>query len=211
MKNWARWTLFVLWIVLLVLTAQFWNPFVSFPALLKYSVVSVVAAGVYGALFILIQFYILLSIIFPLPPRADSKAPKSIWRKAFKFLFKESPISPKAPKTLDEMVGNEAAKIEIKEAIDILKKSAHYEGSGAQVPKGMLFVGSPGVGKTLFARAIANEVGVPFYVVEGGAISGLIMGLGVLKLKTLFRKLQRHDRAILFIDEIESMASKRQQ
>ncbi|HMX46196.1 MAG TPA: hypothetical protein PKC93_09620, partial [Candidatus Obscuribacter sp.] len=87
MKNWARWTLFVLWIVLLVLTAQFWNPFVSFPALLKYSVVSVVAAGVYGALFILIQFYILLSIIFPLPPRADSKAPKSIWRKAFKFLF----------------------------------------------------------------------------------------------------------------------------
>lgn len=211
MKNWARWTLFVLWIVLLVLTAQFWNPFVSFPALLKYSVVSVVAAGVYGALFILIQFYILLSIIFPLPPRADSKAPKSIWRKTFKFLFKESPISPKAPKTLDEMVGNEAAKIEIKEAIDILKKSAHYEGSGAQVPKGMLFVGSPGVGKTLFARAIANEVGVPFYVVEGGAISGLIMGLGVLKLKTLFRKLQRHDRAILFIDEIESMASKRQQ
>ncbi|NJL71824.1 MAG: AAA family ATPase [Candidatus Competibacteraceae bacterium] len=109
------------------------------------------------------------------------------------------------------MVGNEAAKIEIKEAIDILKKSSHYEGSGAQVPKGMLFVGSPGVGKTLFARAIANEVGVPFYVVEGGAISGLFMGLGVLKLKTLFRKLQRHDRAILFIDEIESMASKRQQ
>lgn len=211
MKNWVRWTLLILWIVALVYTAQWWNPFASFPALLKYSVVSVVAAGVYGALFILIQFYILLAIIFPLPPRADSKAPQKSWAKAFKWFLKDPPINPKAPTTLDEMIGNEAAKIEIREAIDILKKSKHYEGSGAQVPKGMLFVGAPGVGKTLFARAIANEVGVPFYVVEGGAISGLFMGLGVLKLKTLFSKLKRHDRAILFIDEIESMGARRQQ
>ncbi len=125
--------------------------------------------------------------------------------------MKESPIRANAPKTLDEMVGNTAAKIEIKEIIDILGKSKHYQESGAQVPKGMLFIGPPGVGKTLFARAIANEVGVPFYVVEGGAIGGLFMGLGTLKLKTLFRKLKNHDRAILFIDEIDSMATRRTQ
>lgn len=211
MKNWVRWVLFILWVIALIATAQYWNPFTSVSALLKYSIISVIAAGVYGALFILIQFYILLSIIFPLPPRGDAKAPQNFWRKTFKFFYKDSPINPKAPKFLNEMIGNEAAKIEIKEAIDILQKAVHYEGSGAQVPKGMLFVGPPGVGKTLFARAIANEVGVPFYVVEGGAISGLFLGLGVLKLKTLFNKLKRHDRAILFIDEIESMASKRQQ
>lgn len=67
----------------------------------------------------------------------------------------------------------------------------------------------PGVGKTLFARAIANEVGVPFYVVEGAGFSGLIYGLGVFKLKSLFNKLKKHDRAILFIDEIDSMGSRR--
>jgi ATP-dependent metalloprotease FtsH len=211
MKKWARILLFVLWTIGLVITATYWNPFASFPALLKYTVLTLVVAVVYGALFIIIQFYILLSIIFPLPPRADSKAPKSIWRKAFKFLFNDPPLNPKAPTTLDEMIGNDKAKQEIREVIDILQKSKHYEDSGAQVPKGMLFVGAPGVGKTLFARAIANEVGVPFYVVDGGGISGIFFGLGVLKLKTLFRKLKQHDRAILFIDEIESMGARRSQ
>lgn len=211
MKNWARWTILIAWTLLLIFTAQWWNPFTSFPALLKYSVVSLIGAAIFGALMILMQFYILLNIIFPLPPRADSKAPKSTWKKMFKFLFKDPPINPKAPKSLDELIGNEKAKTEIREVIDILSNSQHYIESGADVPKGMLFVGPPGVGKTLFARAIANEVGVPFYVVEGAGFSGLIYGLGVLKLKMLFSKLRRHERSILFIDEIESMGSRRQQ
>lgn len=211
MKTWARWTLLILWTVGLILTAQYWNPFASLPAFLKYSVITLVVAVLYGAFFIIIQFYIMLSVIFPLPPRADSKAPKSIGKRWFKWLYKESPISPNAPKTLEEMTGNDKAKQEIREVIDIIQKAKHYEDSGAQVPKGMLFVGPPGVGKTLFARAIANEAGVPFYVIDGGGVAGIFMGLGVLKLKTLFRKLKAHDRAILFIDEIESMGSKRSQ
>lgn len=209
MKTWARWTLLILWTAGLIFTAQYWNPFASLPAFLKYSVITLVVAVLYGAFFMIIQFYIMLSVIFPLPPRADSKAPKSIWKRWFKWLYKESPISPNAPKTLEEMTGNDKAKQEIREVIDIIQKAKHYEDSGAQVPKGMLFVGPPGVGKTLFARAIANEAGVPFYVIDGGGVAGIFMGLGVLKLKTLFRKLKAHDRAILFIDEIESMGSKR--
>jgi ATP-dependent metalloprotease FtsH len=126
-------------------------------------------------------------------------------------MFEKPRINPKAPTSLDELIGNEQAKIEIKEVIDMLAHPENYVASGAEIPKGMLFVGAPGVGKTLFARAIANEVGVPFYVVEGGSISGLFMGLGVLKLKTLFGKLKRHGRAILFIDEIDSMAVRRTQ
>ncbi len=193
----------------MIFTAQWWNPFASLPALLKYSVVSVIAATIFGALVILIQYYLLVSIIFPLPPRADSRAPKTIWRRIFPFLFKNPPISPKAPKSLEELIGNAQAKQEIKEVIDMIANPDKYRDSGAEVPKGMLFVGPPGVGKTLFARAIANEVGIPFYVVEGSGLSGLIMGLGVLKLKTLFRKLRRHERAILFIDEIDSMGARR--
>jgi ATP-dependent metalloprotease FtsH len=211
MKTWARWTLVIIWFVVLLLTSSLWNPFASFGALMKFSVISIFSACVFGAAIILMQFYILLSVIFPLPPRADSKAPKSFGQKYFKFLYKEPPINPKAPTTLGELIGNDQAKTEIKEVVDMLQNPKPYMESGAVMPKGMLFVGPPGVGKTLFARAIANEVGVPFYVLEGGSISGLIMGLGVLKLKTLFAKLKRHDRCILFIDEIDSIGSRRQQ
>jgi len=210
MKSWAKWTLLILWTVLLFATTQYWNPFASLPALLKYTVVSVVASAIFGALVILIQYYLLISIIFPLPPRADSRAPKSFWKRVFPFLFKRPPINPKAPTRLDEVIGNTQAKQEIREVIDMLAHPDSYAASGADVPKGMLFVGPPGVGKTLFARAIANEVGVPFYVVEGSSLSGLIMGLGVLKLKTIFGKLKKHGKAILFIDEIDSMGARRQ-
>lgn len=210
MKPWAKWTLLIVWTCLLLYYSQYWNPFTSFPALLKYSVVSVIASAIFGALVILIQYYLLISIIFPLPPRADSKAPKGFWKRFFPFLFKKPSINPKAPTALNDLIGNADAKQEIREVIDMISHPEHYSDSGADVPKGMLFVGPPGVGKTLFARAIANEIGIPFYVVEGSALSGLIMGLGVLKLKTLFRKLRKHDKAILFIDEIDSIGGRRQ-
>jgi ATP-dependent metalloprotease FtsH len=197
--------------LLLLTTSMFWNPFASFPALLKYSVLSVIGAAVFGALVILMEFYILISIIFPLPPRADSKAPKSFWKTWFKWAFKDPPINPKAPKTLEELIGQDSAKLEIREVVDMMMNAKKYEESGAVVPKGMLFVGPPGTGKTLFARAIANEIGIPFYVVEGGSISGLIFGLGVVKLKTLFAKLRKHEKCILFIDEIDSMGQRRMQ
>jgi ATP-dependent metalloprotease FtsH len=211
MKTWARWTLLSLWLLILLLTSTYWNPFASFPALMKYSVLSVFGAAVFGALIILIQYYILISVIFPLPPRADAKAPKPFGKKYLGFLYKDPPIDPKAPTTLKELIGNDAAKQEINEVIDMLANPQPYIESGAVMPKGMLFVGPPGVGKTLFARAIANDVGVPFYVLEGGSIAGLFMGLGVLKLKTLFAKLKRHDKCILFIDEIDSIGTRRQQ
>lgn len=211
MKTWVRWTLLIGWTLLLVFTSQFWNPFTSFPALLKYSVTSVIASAIFGALVMVMQFFILIAVIFPLPPRADSKARKTILRQMFSFAFKDPPINPKAPKRLDELIGNEKAKTEIREVIDMLKNREHYIASGAEVPKGMLFIGQPGVGKTLFARAIANEADVPFYVVEGSSFSGLIYGLGVFKLKTLFRKLRNHKQAILFIDEIESMGTRRKE
>lgn len=209
MKTWAKWTLLISWVVLLLCTASFWNPFASFSALLKYSVVSVIGAALFGALMILIQFYILISIIFPLPPRADSKAPKPFGRRFFPFLYKAAPINPKAPTTLAELIGNERAKTEIREVVQMLSNPEKYKDTGAQIPKGMLFIGPPGVGKTLFARAIANEIGVPFFVLEGSSVSGIIMGLGVLKLKTLFAKLRKFERSILFIDEIDSMAARR--
>jgi ATP-dependent metalloprotease FtsH len=211
LKPWAKWTFLILWVLLLLCTTSLWNPFTSIQALLKYGVVSVVGASIFGAMYVVFWFYIMMAIIFPLPPRADAKAPKPFGQKFFPWLYKSAKINPKAPQRLDELIGNEQAKLEIREVIDMIANPQKFAASGADLPKGMLFVGPPGVGKTLFARAIANEVGLPFYVVEGGNISGLIMGLGVLKLKTLFAKLRSHGKAILFIDEIDSMGSRRQQ
>ena len=113
MKPWAKWTLIILWTIGLLVTTQYWNPFTSFPALLKYSVLAVIGAAIFGAMYIFFWFYILLAVIFPLPPRADSRAPKSVWKKIFPFLFKEPPINPKAPTTLADLIGNEQAKLEI--------------------------------------------------------------------------------------------------
>lgn len=211
LKSWAKWTLVTLWIVVLLCTTQFWNPFTSLPALLKYSVIAMMGAALFAAMYVIFWMYIMLAIIFPLPPRADAKAPKGVFKSLFPWLYKQPTINPKAPQTLDGLVGNAQAKMEIREVIDMIANPSKYASAGADLPKGMLFVGPPGVGKTLFARAIANEVGLPFYVVEGGAISGLIMGLGVLKMKTLFKKLRSHGKAILFIDEIDSIGARRQQ
>ena len=210
LKPWARWTVLILWVLLLLTTAAVWNPFTSFPALLKYSVLSLASGAIFGTLMIVIQMYVLLMLIFPMPPRADAKAPVGFWKRTFPWLFLDPPISPKAPQKLDDLIGNERAKQEIREVIDMISHPKHYEESGAELPKGMLFVGPPGVGKTLFARAIANEVGIPFYCVEGGALSGIIMGLGVLKIRTMFARLRKHGKAILFIDEIDSIGSHRQ-
>ena len=210
LKPWAKWTLIILWTVILLTTTSFWNPFMSLSALLKYGVLSVVGAAIFGAMYVILWFYVLMAVIFPLPPRADAKAPKSPLKKYLPFLFKEPPINPKAPQRLSELIGNHQAKLEVQEVIDMIAHPEQFAASGADLPKGMLFIGPPGVGKTLFARAIANEVGLPFYVVDGGSISGMIMGLGVLKLKTLFKKLRSHGKAILFIDEIDSIGSRRQ-
>ena len=209
MKTWVRWTLLILFFVILLSTSSFWNPFASPSALVKYSVVSVFAAAVFGAFILLMQFYILMAIIFPLPQRADSKAPKGFLKTYMPFLYKKPIINPKAPTRLEELIGNERAKVEIREVADMLANPAKYTAAGADVPKGMLFIGPPGVGKTLFARAIANEIGVPFFVLEGGSISGLIMGLGVFKLKTLFAKLRKYKNVIVFIDEIDSIGARR--
>jgi ATP-dependent Zn protease len=180
LKNWAKWTLIGLWLVILLATATYWNPFMSLPALLKYGVLAMVGAALFALMYVVFWFYVMMAILFPLPPRMDAKAPKGIFKTLFPWMFKQPTINPKAPTRLEELIGNDQAKMEIREVIDMIANPQKYQVSGAEVPKGMLFVGPPGVGKTLFARAIANEVGLPFYVIEGGSISGLIMGQNVV-------------------------------
>jgi len=113
--------------------------------------------------------------------------------------------------TFKDVAGLKEAKAEVMEIVDFLKHPERFEKIGARLPKGVLFVGSPGTGKTLLARAIAEEAGVRFLYMSGSDFSGMIVGVGVARVRDLFTEARKKTPCILFIDEIESIGRRRGQ
>lgn len=95
------------------------------------------------------------------------------------------------------------------EIVDFLKDGKKFRDVGARVPRGILLSGEPGTGKTLLARAIAGEANVPFFAASGSDFSGIIVGLGVAKIKEIFEMAKRNAPCILFIDEIDAIGQRR--
>ena len=114
------------------------------------------------------------------------------------------------PATLfTDVAGYEGVKREIKEVVDFLKEPDRFLEIGARIPKGVLLVGPPGTGKTLIARAVAGEAGVPFLSVSGSDFMEMFVGVGASRVRDLFESARKHGRAIIFIDEIDSVGRKR--
>ncbi len=111
--------------------------------------------------------------------------------------------------TFDDIAGYEGVKQEISEVVDFLRFPDRFKEIGARVPKGMLLVGPPGTGKTLFARAVAGEAGVGFLSVTGSDFMEMFVGVGASRVRDLFQQARRMGRAIIFIDEIDSIGRKR--
>ncbi|MFT6390506.1 MAG: cell division protease FtsH [Ilumatobacter sp.] len=111
--------------------------------------------------------------------------------------------------TFDDIAGYEGVKQEISEVVDFLRYPERFKEIGARVPKGMLLVGPPGTGKTLFARAVAGEAGVGFLSVTGSDFMEMFVGVGASRVRDLFAQARRMGRAIIFIDEIDSIGRKR--
>ncbi|MFK8022604.1 MAG: ATP-dependent zinc metalloprotease FtsH [Ilumatobacter sp.] len=111
--------------------------------------------------------------------------------------------------TFDDIAGYEGVKQEISEVVDFLRYPERFKEIGARVPKGMLLVGPPGTGKTLFARAVAGEAGVGFLSVTGSDFMEMFVGVGASRVRDLFQQAKRMGRAIIFIDEIDSIGRKR--
>ena len=111
--------------------------------------------------------------------------------------------------TFDDIAGYEGVKQEISEVVDFLRYPDRFREIGARVPKGMLLVGPPGTGKTLFARAVAGEAGVGFLSVTGSDFMEMFVGVGASRVRDLFQQARRMGRAIIFIDEIDSIGRKR--
>lgn len=121
-------------------------------------------------------------------------------------------IATGKPKTtFKDVAGIDSEKQELMEIVDFLKNKEKFKEVGARVPRGVLLSGEPGTGKTLLARAIAGEANVPFFAASGSDFSGIIVGLGVAKIKEIFEMAKRNAPCILFIDEIDAIGQRRSQ
>src|SRR5581483_8075404 len=111
--------------------------------------------------------------------------------------------------TFADVAGYEGVKQEIREVVDFLKYPDKFGEIGARIPKGVLLVGPPGTGKTLIARAVAGEAGVPFLSVSGSDFMEMFVGVGASRVRDLFQTARKLGRAIIFVDEIDSIGRKR--
>ena len=111
--------------------------------------------------------------------------------------------------TFADVAGYDGVKLEIKEVVDFLRMPERFKEIGARVPKGVLLVGPPGTGKTLFARAVAGEAGVGFLSVTGSDFMEMFVGVGASRVRDLFQQARKMGKAIIFIDEIDSIGRKR--
>lgn len=111
--------------------------------------------------------------------------------------------------SFDDIAGCEEVKKDLKLTVDFLKNPKKYTDLGARLPKGIIFYGPPGTGKTLLAKAVAGEAGVPFFSLSGSDFVEMYVGLGAKRVKKLFENARKKAPCIIFIDEIDSLAKKR--
>ncbi|GAB4298036.1 MAG: ATP-dependent zinc metalloprotease FtsH [Oscillatoriaceae cyanobacterium] len=109
----------------------------------------------------------------------------------------------------DDVAGIEEAKEELQEVVTFLKKPERFTALGAKIPKGVLLVGAPGTGKTLLAKAIAGEAGVPFFSISGSEFVEMFVGVGASRVRDLFKKAKENAPCIIFIDEIDAVGRQR--
>ena len=110
--------------------------------------------------------------------------------------------------TFGDIGGHEGTVAELRELVEFLRKPEAFQSVGARTPKGVLMFGPPGTGKTLMARAVAGEAGVPFFVISGSEVTGFLIGLGVVRIKKLFRQARRRG-GVIFIDELDALGGRR--
>ncbi len=111
--------------------------------------------------------------------------------------------------TFADVAGVEEAKQEVSELVDFLKDPGKFQKLGGKIPRGVLMVGSPGTGKTLLARAIAGEAGVPFFTISGSDFVEMFVGVGASRVRDMFEQAKKHAPCIIFIDEIDAVGRHR--
>jgi len=117
--------------------------------------------------------------------------------------------SIKSDVSFDDIGGISDVKVELEEIIDFMKNPKRYKSFGARLPRGVLLVGPPGVGKTMIAKAVASEADVPFFYQSGASFVQIYVGMGAKRVHELFEAAKRNSPSIIFIDEIDAVGKKR--
>ncbi|MBN1218257.1 MAG: ATP-dependent zinc metalloprotease FtsH [Anaerolineae bacterium] len=111
--------------------------------------------------------------------------------------------------TFQDVAGAEQAKLELQEVVEFLSEPDKFLKLGARVPKGVLMAGAPGTGKTLLAKAVAGEAGVPFFNISGSEFVEMFVGVGASRVRDLFKRAKEQSPAVIFIDEIDAVGRQR--
>jgi len=111
--------------------------------------------------------------------------------------------------TFEDVAGVEEAKEELQEIVEFLREPQKFIALGARIPKGVLLVGAPGTGKTLMAKAVSGEAGVPFFSISGSEFVEMFVGVGASRVRDLFEQAKRHSPSIVFVDEIDAVGRHR--
>ena len=111
--------------------------------------------------------------------------------------------------TFADVAGIEEAKEELQEVVEFLKEPEKFITLGARIPKGVLLIGSPGTGKTLLAKAVSGEAGVPFFSISGSEFVEMFVGVGASRVRDLFDQAKKHSPCIVFVDEIDAVGRHR--
>ena len=128
---------------------------------------------------------------------------------AFDFGKSRAKAAKKSNVTFKDVAGLDEEKEEMIEVVDFLKSPKKYFDMGARIPKGILLLGGPGTGKTLMARAVAGEAGVPFYTISGSDFVEMFVGVGASRVRDMFKTAKQNAPCILFIDEIDAVGRQR--
>lgn len=118
-------------------------------------------------------------------------------------------LDNKVKVTFADVAGIDESKQELEEIVDFLKNNQKYHVLGAKIPRGVLLVGAPGTGKTLMAKAVAGEAGVPFFSISGSDFVEMFVGVGASRVRDLFEQAKKHAPCIVFIDEIDAVGRQR--
>lgn len=158
---------------------------------------------------IFIPFLLFLGIIWMMVGRVQQGNTQAMMfgRSMARFISPEK--NGKKKVTFGDVAGVKEAKEELKEVVDFLKNPKKFIDMGARIPRGVLIMGAPGTGKTLLARAVAGEAGVPFFSISGSEFVEMFVGVGASRVRDLFQTAKKNTPCIIFIDEIDAVGRQR--
>jgi cell division protease FtsH len=177
------------------------------PSKVKYTVIDQSITKMIGEVLGVLLPLILMAAFFFFILRAQTKGAQDI----FSFGRSKAKLFAKGRQdvTFADVAGVDDAKKELEEIVDFLKNPEKYRKVGARTPKGVLLVGPAGVGKTLLARAVAGQAGVPFFSMAGSEFMEMLVGVGASRVRDLFQQAKTASPAIIFIDEIDAIGRQR--